>query len=170
MSRTPLRKLLVWAGGVAVVVALLVYGLAGIGGPNGRVAPALPREQLAGKAVTLAELRGHPVLVTFWASWCEPCEHEASALERFSQGLGARATLVGVNWGDLSLAGARSFIKRFVWTFPNLRDPGETVGHAYGVTVLPTTFVIDGEGRVRAMLRGPQTQQSLGTALAAVGG
>jgi cytochrome c biogenesis protein CcmG, thiol:disulfide interchange protein DsbE len=117
----------------------------------------------------LAALRGRPALVTFWASWCGPCEQEAPALERFSRSLGARAALVGVNWSDPSLFAARSFMKRYGWTFPNLRDPQGTTGLAYGVTGLPTTFVIDGAGRIQKTLRGPQTQQALSAALATVG-
>jgi cytochrome c biogenesis protein CcmG, thiol:disulfide interchange protein DsbE len=165
--RVPLRTLLIWA---AAVAALVVLGLASSSGRTGRPAPPLPNEHLSGRTVTLAALRGHPALVTFWASWCEPCEHEAPALERFSRGLDARATLVGVNWSDPSLSAARSFVKRYGWTFPNLRDPQGSAGLGYGVTGLPTTFVIDSTGRVRATLRGPQTQQTLAGALATVGG
>jgi thiol-disulfide isomerase/thioredoxin len=168
--RVPLRTLLVWAAAAVVVVALVLFGFAGSGGRNGRAAPPLPTEHLSGGKVTLAALRGHPALVTYWASWCEPCEREAPALERFSQGLGAHAALVGINWTDPSLSAARPFVKRYGWTFPNLRDPQGTVGLAYGVTGLPTTFVLDRTGRVRATLRGPQTQQTLAGALATVGG
>lgn len=168
--RVSLRTLLVWAVAAAILVALALVGLAGSGGRNGRPAPALPSEQLSGKGVMLAALRGHPALVTFWASWCAPCEHEAPALERFSRGLNGRATLVGVNWSDPSLAAAHSFIKRYGWTFPNLRDPRGTIGLSYGVTGLPTTFVIDSVGKLQATLRGPQTQQTLTSALASVGG
>jgi thiol-disulfide isomerase/thioredoxin len=153
-----------------VAVALALLGFASTGGRNGRAAPSLPSERLGGGTATLESLRGHPALVTFWASWCEPCEREAPALERFSQGLGARAALVGVNWSDPSLSAARSFLKRYKWTFPNLRDPRGTAGLAYGVAGLPTTFVLDRAGRVRATLRGPQTQQTLAGALATVGG
>jgi cytochrome c biogenesis protein CcmG, thiol:disulfide interchange protein DsbE len=168
-SRAPLRTLLLWAAAAAAVVVLAFFGLASSGSRNGRLAPRLPSEHLSGPTVTLAALRGHPAFVTFWASWCEPCEHEAAAIERFSRGLGAHATLVGVNWSDPSLSAAHSFVKRFRWTFPNLRDPQGAVGLAYGVTGLPTTFVIDSTGRVRATLRGPQTEQTLGAALATVG-
>jgi cytochrome c biogenesis protein CcmG, thiol:disulfide interchange protein DsbE len=154
---------------VAAVVALAVFGLAGSDGRAGRPAPALPSDRLAGNAVTLAQLRGRPALVTFWASWCGPCIREAPALERFSRGLGSRATLVGVDWSD-SLAGARSFIKRYAWSFPNLRDPEGSAGLDYGLTGLPTTFVIDSNGRLRGALRGPQTQQTLTRALASVRG
>lgn len=167
--QAPLRTLLVWAAAAVAVVALVFFGLASSGGRNGRAAPPLPGEHLSGPTVTLAALHGRPALVTFWASWCEPCEREAPALERFSQGLGDRATLVGVNWNDPSLSAANSFVRRYRWTFPNLRDPQSTVGYAYGVTGLPTTFVIDGSGRVRATLRGPQTQRTLAAALATVG-
>jgi cytochrome c biogenesis protein CcmG/thiol:disulfide interchange protein DsbE len=166
--RVSLRTLLICAASAAVLVVFVVFGLAGSAGRDGRPAPPLPHEQLSGAIVTLAALRGHPVLVTFWASWCAPCAREAPALERFSGGLNGHATLVGVNWSDLSLSEARAFIKRYGWTFPNLRDSEGTVGVNYGLTGLPTTFVIDSAGRVRATLRGPQTQQTLTHALAAV--
>lgn len=169
--RVSLRTLLVWAVAVAVVVVLAVVGLASSGGRNGRLAPALPSEHLSGKKVTLAALRGHPAIVSFWASWCVPCEQEAPALERFSRSLDGRATLVGVNWEDLSIGNARSFIRRHGWTFPNLRDPDGTVGREYGITTfLPTTFVLDSSGRLRMALHGPQTEQTLSDALASVSG
>ena len=154
---------------MAAVVALVLFGLAGSNGRNGRPAPSLPGERLAGKSLTLASLRGRQALVTFWASWCGPCVHEAPELEKFSRGLGGHATLVGVDWSD-SLSGARSFIKRNAWTFPNLRDPEGAAGLRYGLTGLPTTFVIDGAGRLRSTLRGPQTQRTLAQALAGVAG
>jgi cytochrome c biogenesis protein CcmG/thiol:disulfide interchange protein DsbE len=168
--RVPQRTLLIWVTATIAVVALVLFGLRGGGERNGRVAPPLPSERLSGAAVSLAALRGRPALVTFWASWCEPCEHEAPALERFFLRLRARAALVGVNWSDPSLSEARSFVKRYAWSFPNLRDPQGSAGLAYGVTGLPTTFVLDGSGKVRATLRGPQTQRTLTGALAKVGG
>ena len=168
-SRVSPRALVLWAVALLAVAALVVFGLAGSKGRIGRTAPALPRESLSGAPVTLAALRGHPALVTFWASWCGPCAHEAPALESFSKGLHGRATLVGVNWSDPVLANARGFVKRYGWTFSNLRDPEGTVGLSYGVTGLPTTFVLDSSGRVRATLRGPQTQQTLQTALSSSG-
>ncbi|HTA13712.1 MAG TPA: TlpA disulfide reductase family protein [Solirubrobacteraceae bacterium] len=168
--RAPLRRLLFWAAAAAGLLAVALFGLAASGGRNGHLAPALPRESLSGKAVTLAALRGHPVLVTFWASWCDPCAHEAAAIERFSKGLQGRATLVGVNWDDPSLSSAHAFVKRYGWTFPDLRDPEGATGLRFGLTGLPTTFVIDSSGRMRATLRGPQTQKTLNGALASVAG
>ena len=157
----------------AALAALVVFGLAHHhSAVVGRQAPALPREQLAGSAVTLPGLlagaRGGPALVVFWASWCGPCAREAPAIERFSQSSAGRGRIVGVDWSD-ALSGARSFIRRYSWTFPNLRDAEGTVGNDYHLTGLPTTFVLDGDGRISAELSGPQNERSLGRALAAVG-
>lgn len=164
------RTLLIGSAVLAALVAFVVFGLAGSKGNDGRSAPPLTLEHLSGSTVTLAALRGRPVLVSFWASWCEPCEHEAPVLERFARGLHGKATLVGVNWEDLSLANARKFIHTYGWTFPNLRDPDGNVGRDYGMTGgPPVTFVIDSAGRLRSELRGPQTQQTLTNALASVG-
>ncbi len=166
------RRLLWWVAALAALVALLVFGLSGRPAGAGRSAPALPRERLAGPPATLATLlaaaRGGPALVTFWASWCGPCASEAAALERFAQSPAGRGRLVAVDWND-GLSGARAFLARYRWTFPTLRDAEGSVGEAYGLTGLPSTFVIDARGRIRAVLRGPQTVQTLGRALSAVG-
>jgi cytochrome c biogenesis protein CcmG/thiol:disulfide interchange protein DsbE len=160
------RALLAWSVAVLALAALAIFGLAGSKTAVGRAAPALPADRLSGVPVSLASLRGRPALVVFWASWCTPCEQEAPALERFAGGLHGRATLVGVDWSDPSLAGARAFVKRFGWTFSNLRDPDETSGQKFGVSGLPTTYAIDASGRIRETLRGPQTQATLAQALA----
>jgi len=161
------------AWGLAVVVALVLLVVFGFkrspSAANGRVAPELPREQLSGSQVTLAsELAGaggRPVLVVFWASWCDPCIHEAPAIARFAESAAGRGRIVGVNWSDPQLSSARSFVRHYNWRFPNLRDSEGTVGTAYRLTVLPTTFVITRPGRISAVLRGPQSESSLEAAL-----
>jgi thiol-disulfide isomerase/thioredoxin len=159
------RRLPVWLAFAAIGLAgLIVFGLASVHSTIGRQAPALPSEHLAGPPVTLATLRnagrGRPVLITFWASWCGPCAREATALERFSLSPSGRGRLVGVDWSD-ARSGARSFIRRYGWTFANVRDAEGTVGNNYNLAGLPTTFVVDSSGRIRAVLRGPQDTGSL---------
>jgi len=159
---------------IAVIAALAIFGLRSEHAPaHGRKAPELPAERLVGGPVTipglLASAHGRPSLVLFWASWCGPCIREAPAVERFSQASEGRGRIVGVDWSDAS-SGARSFISRFHWSFPNVRDGEGTVGNAYRLVGLPTTFVLDGSGRIRETLRGPQTQASLSAALAAAEG
>ena len=172
MNRVSRRAPLLAIVAVAAVVVFAFFGLARERSRvSGRRAPALPRESLVGaRAVVLsliASAHGHAALIVFWASWCGPCAGEAPALERFALSPHGRGRIVGVDWSDV-LSGARAFIRRFAWTFPNLRDGEGTVGAAYHLTGLPTTFVIDSHGRVRATLRGPQTEGSLQRALARV--
>jgi thiol-disulfide isomerase/thioredoxin len=168
-------KALLWtAAAAAAVAALVVFGLASERSSTaGRRAPALPRERLAGPTATLPGggqgARSGPVAVTFWASWCGPCAREAPALERFSQSAAGRGRLIGVNWSD-SLSGARAFVRHYRWSFADVRDGDGTVGNDYGITGLPTTFVLDSSGRIRDVLRGPQDEASLGRALARLDG
>jgi cytochrome c biogenesis protein CcmG, thiol:disulfide interchange protein DsbE len=168
MSRG-LRLALTVAVGCAAIAALAVFGLKSSGSSKqGRKAPALPREHLAGPAVTLPSLlasaHGRPALVVFWASWCEPCIREAPAFERLAQSPEGKGRMVGVDWSD-ARSGATAFIRRFGWTFPILRDDSGLVGNSYEIANLPTTFVLDGKGRIVRTLRGPQTEASLRQAL-----
>jgi cytochrome c biogenesis protein CcmG/thiol:disulfide interchange protein DsbE len=154
---------------VGLVVALVAVELATSGGGSsgGRAAPALPTEVLVTPRATLASLRGKPAIVNFWASWCGPCRKEAGQLAQLSRRLGGRATLVGVDWND-SLAGARGFIRRNGWTFQNLRDGDGSVGNDFGLSGLPNTFVLDRNGRIAKVLRGPQTVADFERALKSV--
>ncbi len=168
-SGTGRRRLLGWAAPAVIIALALAIGLSGRkGGSGGRVAPALPRQLLAGPPVTLATLRaaanGRPLLVVFWASWCEPCRREAPAVERFARSPAGRGRVVGVDWNDEAQS-ARRFVREYRWSFSNLRDGEGSVGYAYGLTGLPSTFVIGADGRIEQTLRGPQTEQTLGRAL-----
>ncbi len=155
----------------AIVVALLAVALVaaellsgGGGTPARRAAPALPAEVLVGPPATLASLKGRPAVVNFWASWCGPCRQEAPELARLSRRLGGRARLVGVDYSDAA-SGARAFIRRYHWTFPNVRDASGATGDAYGLDGLPTTFVLDRDGAIVKRLVGPQTEASVLAAL-----
>jgi cytochrome c biogenesis protein CcmG/thiol:disulfide interchange protein DsbE len=169
VSRTG-RRVLAWLTAGVVLAVVLVVGLSGKGASSGRSAPALPKELLAGPPVTLAALRtaadGRPALVVFWASWCGPCQHEAPAVERFARSAAGRGRVVGVDWSDEAQS-ARRFIAKNHWSFSNLRDGEGAVGLAYGLRGLPTTFVIGADGSIEKTLIGPQTEQTLTSALAA---
>lgn len=125
-----------------------------------RMATELEGEVLVPPPVRLADLRGQPVLVNFWASWCVPCREEAPELARFDTTMRGRARLVGVDFqGGRSLALA--FVREFGWRFPNIRDPTGKLAGRYGLSSLPTTYLIDAEGRIARTLLGPQTFESL---------
>jgi thiol-disulfide isomerase/thioredoxin len=164
------RLLALIAAGALGIAALAVFGFASNSSSHGR-APELPREHIGGPQASLATLvsgaHGRASVVVFWASWCAPCEREAPALERFATSPDGAGRIVGVDWSD-ALSGAKTFIARYGWTFPNLRDAEGTVGNAYGLSGLPTTFLLDKDGRLAATLRGPQDGATLARALTAV--
>ena len=146
-----------------VVAAELLSG----SGTSARAAPRLPRETLVPPRVSVADLRGKPAAINFWASWCEPCRKEAPGIAALATSLRGRARIVGVDWSD-SASSAQAFVRRYHWRFPVLRDPNGTVGDAYGIRGLPDTFIIDAKGRIAQILRGPQSAAAISRALDAV--
>jgi peroxiredoxin len=150
-----------------VVAALVVAELLSGGGSQetGRAAPPLPTKTVRGPGTTLAELRGKPALVDFFASWCDPCAEEAPTLRKLAATMAGKATVVAVDWDDAS-GPALAFVREHGWTFPVLADTTGTVGESYGVTTgLPTSFVLDPQGRIVTTFRGPQSEATLSRAL-----
>ena len=151
--------------GVLAVVGLLVFGLVSKGSSGvalGDAAPdsSLPRLEGEGEG-SLAEYRGKWVLVNFWASWCIPCREEAPALERFqAQHGGAHFTVLGIDTRDLTSDG-REFVKRYGLSYPQLRDGDGGAAHDFGTTGVPENFLIDPNGKVRLLLRGPVDEEYL---------
>lgn len=146
---------------VVAIGALVVAGvLSKHSSGAARAAPALPAAVLSGRRVTVASLRGHPALINFWASWCEPCRKEAPELERYHQRHRGDAALVGVDFTD-NPSSAREFVARYRWTFSSLSDPAGDTGRSYGVSGIPVTYALDARGRVVQTLRGPQTLATL---------
>ena len=143
---------------LVLVLAILVGGNTGPG--KARVAPQLPARVLVGPRVDNGGLRGRPAIIHFWASWCPPCVKEAPQLALLASALHGRATLVGVDWSD-NRASAERFVRQQHWTFPVLIDSSGEVGNAYGITGLPTTFLLDRQGRIVRRLIGPQTATEL---------
>jgi thiol-disulfide isomerase/thioredoxin len=147
---------------------IAVEVLSGSSSGDRKAAPALPRADLVPPTVNLADLRGHPAAINFWASWCGPCRQEGPQIAALSRSLPKGARLVGVDFSD-ALGGARGYVHQYGWRFPVLRDPDGTVGDAYGVHGLPTTVVLDRQGRIAQVLRGPQHAATIRSALRAAG-
>jgi thiol-disulfide isomerase/thioredoxin len=159
------RRVLI-AISIGVAVTLLAFVLADRA-PKPRPAPPLPSQAIDGTPVALAGLRGHAVLINFFASWCVPCQREAPALARFASSAVGRGHLVGVDTGDTSVTDARKFVARYGWQFSVLNDAHSTTANDYRLDGLPTTYVVDASGRIVSQLIGAQTVASLTAALKA---
>jgi len=159
---------------VGALVGLLAYGLAqnepdrgveqALARGDREKAPALglpklrvpaPGSDDAGSKGSLADYRGRVVVLNFWASWCEPCRKESPLLERWHRRIAPRGgTVLGVDVLDVT-GDALDFIHRYGLSYPMLKDKdGETL-ESYGVVAYPETFVIDRQGRIAAVRRGP---------------
>ncbi len=113
---------------------------------------ALPSRD--GGEVRLSELRGQVVMINFWATWCGPCRQEMPLLQQISaryEPLGF--TLLGVNVEPDS-APAKAWLEKVPVTFPILFDRENTVSASFGVEAMPSTVLVDREGRVRHVHRG----------------
>jgi cytochrome c biogenesis protein CcmG, thiol:disulfide interchange protein DsbE len=160
----------------AALVGVLVYGLtargtsraldqalaAGRYPPAPNVRRALPvLDGLSAASSALARWRGGVVVVNFWASWCDTCVAEAPLLERAQRLLAARraGTVVGITYTDVS-GDSLASIRRFGFTFPNLRDVDGSYAAGYGTSQLPETFVLDRQLHVVAIARGGITKLS----------
>ena len=127
----------------------------------GSLAPGFEVTDLDGNRISLAELRGRPVVVNFWASWCTPCLEEfpllRAALERHDDdGL----AIIGIVYQDRSSA-ARAFMEREGATWPAAMDPGEQVARAYTIVGPPETYFIGRDGRIAARHIGQISAASL---------
>jgi thiol-disulfide isomerase/thioredoxin len=125
-------------------------------------ADALPDFSLARYDELLRQLRGTPVVVNMWGSWCPPCDDEAPMLAAAHARFGDRVQFVGVDIED-SVASARAFIRRHRWTFPSIRDPDlpSSFRSGLGFVGQPNTLFYDASGRLVDSWQGPITENGL---------
>jgi cytochrome c biogenesis protein CcmG, thiol:disulfide interchange protein DsbE len=106
---------------------------------------------------SLASLRGHVVVLNFWASWCSTCVGETATLEKAQKLLVAHGgTVLGATYEDVP-GDSQAFLRKYHLTYPNVVDSGIKLATAYGTTALPESFVIDRRGRIVAISRGELT-------------
>lgn len=172
--------------GVAGLLALLVWNIvhAGRGGHlvaeirKGKNPPApnfaLPvlwaraetwppdaRRALRDQTVSLRELRGHPLVLNFWASWCVPCKDEAPRLAAAARAHTGQVVFLGIDVQDFK-GDARKFLKRFDTPYVSVHGGGSGGIYAdYGLTGVPETYWLDARGRIVAQYPGEISRTQL---------
>jgi cytochrome c biogenesis protein CcmG, thiol:disulfide interchange protein DsbE len=161
----------------ALTVVVALAGCGSGGGPPSAAPPAADTSRaLAGSPPVLASLhaqrnrllgggaegfrtrlralRGHPVVVNKWASWCGPCRAEFPFFQRLSTELGARVAFLGVNSQDND-GDAAGFLRRYPVSYPSYRDPDQEVARVFGATVgFPSTAFYDARGKLAYVHQG----------------
>jgi peroxiredoxin len=111
--------------------------------------PAIELEDLEGRLHRLADYRGKTVLVNFWATWCAPCREEMPSIDRLRAALeGKPFVVLAVNVGEGART-ARAFAQKMPLGFPLLLDRDTRTTRAWGARLLPASFVVGPDGRIR---------------------
>lgn len=156
-------------GGAVLVVPLVAVLASGFGSDprgssnalEGQRASDFALESLDGDRIALADLAGGPVVINFWATWCQPCLAEHPILLEGARRYKARGvTFLGVLYDDDAEL-ARRYVGKHGAAFPTLLDPGNHVAIDYGVVGVPETFFLDQRGRVFKKHTGPLDFQTM---------
>lgn len=157
-------------GAAAVALAVVIVSMAVrvpadvSAAPLFRPPPSTAGTDLEGRQVTLGSMRGAPLVVIFFASWCGPCHEDAPSFAALADRYRERVGFVSVAVDDAPHE-ARAFATRYGWTWPVVRDDERRWVAAFGPPGVPATFVIDADGTVIRTLTGPVTEDQIDAAL-----
>lgn len=172
-SKRPIRwpMILLWLGIIALL-AILAWGLINTNATRpevGQRAPDFELEFFNGyewegmPVAALEDMRGRPVVLNFWASWCVECRYEADLLEQTWQKYKDDGVVfLGVAYVDTEPK-SLAYMEEFGVTYPHAPDLGTRVSKDYEITGVPETFFIDKDGVIRHVQIGPMNQQLMDT-------
>ena len=119
------------------------------------VAPAFMLKNLTGDSVRLEQFRGDYILLNFWATWCPPCVKEMPSMELLQQKFKEKGIhVVAISLDKEPKEEVAAFVAKLKLTFPILLDPDGIVSDPYGANALPSTFILNPDGRVIAAAKG----------------
>ncbi|MGH1017520.1 thiol-disulfide oxidoreductase ResA [Bacillus mycoides] len=127
----------------------------------GKEAPNFVVTDLEGKNIALKDLKGKGVFLNFWGTWCKPCEKEMPYMnELYPKYKEKGVEIIALDADETDIA-VKNFVKQYDLKFPVAIDKGQKIIGTYGVGPLPTTFLIDKEGKVVEQIIGEQTKEQL---------
>lgn len=132
-----------------------------------RLAPDFELKDLSGTSVRLSSLKGKPVLINFWATWCGPCQSEMPLIQEIAQKY-PNLVVLAVNDGEVQ-RDVVDFVDRYGLKFPVLMDPEALVNIQYQVTGLPTSYFVDEQGVIRSLQIGVLSDTQIETHLKKIG-
>lgn len=134
----------------------------------GQFAPGFELISISGKKVKLSDYVGFPVVLNFWATWCDPCRAEMPVLEEFYQKFNSKMVILAVNV-DEEEPQVRSFVDQYGLSFPILLDSGGVIARQYRVFGMPTTFFLDQQGKIQIIHTGALSEKTLERYLQKIG-
>ena len=138
----------------ALLLAALSFTAASTAATLQSPAPDFTLKSRSGENLKLSELRGEVVMVNFWASWCGPCRQEMPLLDQLYKRFSPMGfTILGVNVEEDS-ADAEKVLGEIPVSFPILFDSRNQVSKAYDINAMPSTFLVDRDGKVRYLHKG----------------
>jgi len=138
----------------------------------GQAAPNFTLNDTTGHAVALSSLRGHPVIINFWASYCAPCRGETPLLQQlYADHQGQGLVILGINEGEPAST-MMQYMQDYKITYPVLADRALEFNNSasYDPVALPRTFFVDIHGVVRAIFNGQLSPQGLQSDYQLIGG
>lgn len=140
---------------LVLALVILATGCTETGAVVGDRAPDFQLQDLEGNEVSLSSLRGSPILLNFWATWCPTCRLEMPFIQEvYQEWTDKGLVILAIDMGE-SAATVRDFMQNNNYTIPVLLDTRRVVSQKYNVTAIPTTFFIDRNGVIQDKLIGP---------------
>ncbi|GAA1398943.1 TlpA disulfide reductase family protein [Luteococcus peritonei] len=157
-------------GGAAAASVELSGDQTGSAPEIGQPAPDFTAMTMDGKKVRLSELKGHPVWITFGATWCTACRAEAPDIEQAWKGAQPKGTQILAVFIKEDAATVRTYANRLGLSFPMISDPETTIASRYRSIGIPSHFFIDSDGILRASYVGGLTAEKMDENLKLIGG
>ena len=145
-----------WISGISTIAFAKMPGEV----DEGSLLRETPLYGFSGDYRKLSELRGKPLIINVWASWCGPCRAEMGSLERLSRRFGGKQfNIIGISTDD-NVSAAAAFLRQSKVTFDNYHDRNLLLEHMLGADTIPLTVLVDAQGRVVRKVRGSKEWDS----------